>query len=66
MRIFKLIFLLLTILVILSVVVVGECGIKDVLGKVGKAIKDRAIEQVKKFPKAVKQTIQVLKITGAL
>ncbi|CAJ0594771.1 unnamed protein product [Cylicocyclus nassatus] len=39
MRIFKLTFLLLTILVILSAVDVGECGIKNFFKKIGKGFK---------------------------
>ncbi|CAJ0594814.1 unnamed protein product [Cylicocyclus nassatus] len=40
MRIFKLTFLLLTILVILSAVDVGECGFFDFLKKIGRGIKN--------------------------
>ncbi|CAJ0594649.1 unnamed protein product [Cylicocyclus nassatus] len=57
MRIFKLTFLLLTILVILSAVDVGECGkfingVKTVGGKIGGAIKT-VVKGVVKFEKAI-------------
>ncbi|CAJ0594638.1 unnamed protein product [Cylicocyclus nassatus] len=70
MRIFKLAFLLLTILMILSAVDVAEGNVLKTIGKgllkAGEFVKNRAVEQAKKVPKAIKQTIQVLKITGAL
>ncbi|CAJ0594591.1 unnamed protein product [Cylicocyclus nassatus] len=70
MRIFKFTFLLLTILMILSAVDVAEGNVLKTIGKglikVGEAVKNRAVEQVKKIPKAIKQVRQVFEITGAL
>ncbi|CAJ0593992.1 unnamed protein product [Cylicocyclus nassatus] len=56
MRIFKLTFLLLTILVILSAVNVGECGVKDFLRKAGE-VAVKAGEGIGKGVKTVVKTV---------